>query len=171
MSSIYKNDKVELFRKSIEQSLKQSAIPNFYTENAVKLLLGTIAQESNFIHVKQLGNGPARSYYQIEPLTALDVLANYVEYRQLFKKELNRITGGKKISKNNVADELLNNFEFATFIARTCYYRKSGVVLSDSVNLSIEDLANIWKINYNTIHGKGKVEEFIKNYNLYLTKV
>lgn len=167
---LYKNDKVELIKNSIEHTLKQSGIASYYTNNAVNLLLGTIAQESNFKYVKQLGNGPAMSYYQIEPETALDVLKNFVEYRQPFKKELKRVTGNKAINKNNVADELLNNFDFSTFIARCCYYRRSAIVLSDTKVLSVEELAKYWKTYYNTNKGKGTVEEFIKNYNLYLTK-
>lgn len=165
------DNKIISIKNDIERVLSSSNIPSFYTVNARNLLLGTIAQESNFKYVKQLGNGPARSYFQIEPATAIDVISNYINYRELLKKELKNISGNKNLTLNNIGDELLNNFDLAIFICRMCYYRRNDVVLNDKQKLSEKALAVYWKKYYNTIHGKGSEEEFIKNYQLYLTKI
>lgn len=138
-----------------------------YSANAYNLLLGTIAQESNYKYVKQLDNGPARSYFQIEPATASDILVNYVIYRTDLFNILNRISKLKIndfTNLNKIGEELLNNFQFATFIARLCYYRRSFNFFSGDVR----ELALIWKKYYNTIHGAGTIEEFIKNYKKYV---
>lgn len=163
----------EQILKEIKENLKMfDTLQNNYKLNspdAFYLLAGTVAQESNFKYTKQLGNGPARSYFQIEPKTAFDVLANYVEYRKPLYKVLTSISkissGGTIVhyDYDELSDELLNNFNFAVFIARLCYYRRSF----NFVNHDAEEYAKIWKKYYNTEQGKGTEKEFINNYKIY----
>lgn len=160
-------DEIKFFKKSVVEILNKVDIPNFANRNAVNLLLGTAAQESNFMYQTQLGNGPARSYYQIEPASCFDVIDNYIEYRAKLKAEKERLLDGIELTRDNVGSVLIENFSFATFIARCLYYRRSGVVLPTDRLLSVDELAGYWKKYYNTEAGKGTVEEFKKNWQRF----
>lgn len=152
----------------------------FYSINAYNLLLGTIAQESNFKYEKQLNGGPARSFFQIEPASAKDILVNYISYYDKNKKiqyraeillilrRISNLTIQEITNPTNarIEEELLTNFKFATLIARLLYYRRPFNFDTGKK----EELAQIWKKYYNTIYGKGKEEEFIENYKKYVEK-
>ncbi len=53
-------------------------------DEEVMLLLGTAAAESAFVHRFQLGGGPARGLWQMEPKTASDIFLNYLIYRKRY---------------------------------------------------------------------------------------
>lgn len=146
-------------------------IKNFAHFNAFKLLIGTIAQESAFKYRKQLFNGPAVSYFQIEPFTALDIIKNYINYREPLKAILLKISNvNQKSTIKEVEKELYDNFLFACFIARIVYYRSNFNKIGFKSLYEIEkpeEMAKVWKIIYNTKEGKGKESEFIKNYKKY----
>jgi len=51
------------------------------SEAAEELLLGTAVQESlNFKYRRQMGGGPARGYFQMEPATHDDIWDNYLQF-------------------------------------------------------------------------------------------
>lgn len=68
------------------------------SETLEQVLLATGAIESNFQHKSQIGSGPAMSYWQVEPETAIDLLINS---RSLFGPKFKKVFG-------NDADVLLN---------------------------------------------------------------
>ena len=153
------------------KKIENMGVSNFGTFNAFKLVIGTIAQESNFKYKKQLGNGPAMSYFQIEPNTAIDIIKNYIEYRPLLKEILSKISKiNKKSNYREVEEELYVNFTFACFICRLVYYRsdfkKLGFKSLNEID-QVEEMAKVWKSVYNTVYGKGKESEFIENYYKY----
>ena len=150
------------------------------SESAFRLLCGTVAQESNFKYSIQrvkinnkIVDGEGCSFFQVEAATCIDILHNYIRYPTskgtMYRKELveilNKISDLKlnNISKEKVQYELLNNFKFATFIARLVYYRQSF----NFNNHDVKEYAYIWKRYYNTIKGAGTELQFIKNYNTY----
>lgn len=160
----------EQILKDIKENLKMfDSLQSKYklnSQDAFFLLAGTVAQESNFKYIKQLGDGPARSYFQIEPATAIDTIRNYIAYRTDFIKLFLETTNRRfsiTMTDKEVSDELLNNFKFATLIARLCYYRKTF----NFVDHDVEEYAKIWKKYYNTPLGKGTEQEFVKNYKFY----
>jgi len=58
-------------RASIIEVLATCPRPELASPAAVELLLGTAAQESGFgTYLEQMGNGPARGFFQMEPATA-----------------------------------------------------------------------------------------------------
>lgn len=44
---------------------------NLYSDSAHALLLGTGAQESRYQYIKQLGDGPAKSFFEIHQYSSI----------------------------------------------------------------------------------------------------
>ncbi len=131
-----------------------------YSEAAENLLLGTAAQESNMgDHVRQLKGGPAIGIYQIEPNTYKDVIYNYAIYRDPILKKIQAMQVGQTLN-----DHLRSSLFYQTIIARLIYQRVLEKLPDKD---DIKELARYWKQYYNTIKGRGTVEEFIKNYATY----
>jgi hypothetical protein len=59
------------------------------------------------------------------------------------------------------SDELLGNLAYGAAICRV-HYRRSPRPLPKAGD--VQAMAEMWKVVYNTVHGKGKVEEFVRNY-------
>jgi hypothetical protein len=53
-----------------------------HSRAAEQLLLGTAMQESDFIHRRQMGGGPACSFFRMEPATHNDIWQNFLELRR-----------------------------------------------------------------------------------------
>jgi len=129
---------------------------NMHSDSAVNLLLGTAIQESNLHYLRQLDDGPALGFYQMEPSTHKDIWLNYLKYRQPIVDSLASIT------KSTAPMQLVTNLAYATAMARI-HYRRVPQALPDADD--IHGLAQYWKDYYNTELGKGTAEEFIQNYN------
>ena len=131
-----------------------------YSEEAVNLLLGTCAQESAFgKYRRQLGNGPALGIYQMEPFTYNDCFVNFLKYNpDLFAKIL-KVSG---LNQFPDAEEMVNNDVFAACMCRVRYLRAQG-----AIPRTIEGQAKYWKQHYNTVKGRGTVEEYLKNWKRF----
>lgn len=131
--------------------------------DAEELMIATAVQESGGLkYIRQLGGGPALSFFQIEPATEKDVIDNYVKYRPDL---LNLIETLRFSWSKGTEHELLTNMAYATAIARLCY-RRQREPLPDKND--VMGMGKYWKRYYNTLHGKGTVNEFIHNYNHYV---
>ena len=53
----------------------------FASDSAIKLVLATGSVESRYEYIRQMGDGPARSFFQVEAATAVDNLAHYLKHR------------------------------------------------------------------------------------------
>jgi len=143
------------FRDLIRRSL-HSVDSALCSDAAINLLLGTAAQESKFVtYLRQLGTGPALGVFQIEPAT----------FNWLRDKYSNRM-GYTTVLQGRVAVELEWDIFLSIVIARL-RYRVVPAALPPADD--IEKLAAYWKLYYNTPAGAGTVEEFIKNYERYVT--
>lgn len=129
---------------------------------ARNLLLGTIAQESHMgKYLVQLGEGPALGIAQMEPATHDDIWDNYLKYRQPIVQKLDQLLclGFTK------HDQLKWNLAYAVAMARL-HYRRVSAPLPDADDVT--QLAHYWKDHYNTVFGKGTVDEFIHNYQRFV---
>jgi hypothetical protein len=124
------------------------------TPAAINLLLGTCAQESQFGHyLRQKGKGPALGAFQMEPATFKDLRLKY-SFRYMDIKEREPY-------------ELEYDVRLAVIMARLKYRSiKQPLPNADDV----PELAAYWKQWYNTPLGAGTVEEFIANYEKYVTE-
>lgn len=129
---------------------------NLHSDNAVKLLMGTAAQESHLgKYRKQLGGGPAIGIFQMEPATFNDIVNNYLRYKPALAARIERVARVCRFK----AEDIENNDLLAICMARVHYLRASEAIPPD-----VEGMARYWKRYYNTPLGKGTVEEFIANY-------
>lgn len=141
----------------------------------VELMLRTMITEScqlrsgdkvAFIR-KQLGGGPARSIFQIEPSTALWLLDGFLPRRkrqQLLPKtiqlaylaDVNYASQGNPLPldeiKSQIEQFLVKGDELACFLARAVYMQFPERIPADSARL-----AGYYKRYFNTRAGKGSI--------------
>jgi hypothetical protein len=152
---------MSLNKYQIKELIKETLLEiELFSEDAVKLLLGTIAQESDFgTYLKQLRGGPALSIFQIEPLTHDDHVKNFLKNKPDLSDRIKKACGVSKFDKSY----LVFNLKYAICMARVHYLRKPEKLPS-----SIEGYAKYWKQHYNTYLGKGTVNQFIYNYKKHV---
>ena len=149
-------DKLE-FRKQIEDTLKSI---DLYSPESVELLLGTCAQESSFgKYNRQLFGGPALGVFQMEPNTFNDIVNNFLKGKKKLYYAILSICGLNEYKP----EYLVDNNAFAICMARIHYLR-----VKEKIPTDLGGWAYYWKKYYNTFKGKGKIEEFVSNYNKYV---
>jgi len=125
---------------------------------AVNLLLGTAAHESHLGRwTRQMGGGPARGIYQMEPDTEKDIWENYLKFRPHLVTILTAVTG----VTGPDPEQLEHNLTYATAMARLHYWRENEPLPAYN---DIPALAKYWDDHYNKNPNKGHVWEFIQNY-------
>ena len=126
---------------------------------AVRLMIGTVAVESNFTAIRQYGSGPARGLFQMEPATARDLFNTYMNR----KPALNDFVLSLVIPHIDLAEQLSGNMYLATALARVRYLRVSEK-LPDFEDT--EGLARYWKRFYNTSEGRGTEKCFLERFSI-----
>lgn len=122
------------------------------------LVMGTAMHESHLQYLKQLGQGPALGVFQMEPATYTDIWNNFLAYQA----ELARLVSQFSIS-NPDAQEMEGNLYFATAMCRVHYRRVKDVL---PPHHQARALAEYWKKHYNTVLGKGTVEQALPHFEL-----
>lgn len=131
-------------------------------EAAADLLLGTALQESDLLHRRQLGGGPGRGLFQMEPATHEDIWANFLRFRPQWAR---RVEGLLSRPGAERLEELEQNDRYAAAMVRVHYLRVPDP-LPDAGDL--EGLAQYWKQHYNTARGRGTVDQFIARWRTRL---
>ena len=143
---------MSLYKPQIKNLIERTlAEINLYSPSAVNLLLGTLAQESLFgKYLRQLNNGPACGFFQMEKPT-FDWL------KEQFK--------GKYGVDNITFEDLEWNIKSAIIMCRLRY-----LIVPETLPTAddVEALAQYWKKYYNTIYGSGTIEEFKKHYKEFV---
>lgn len=139
-------------------------VPGIDSPSAVELLVGTAAQESGFRALDQITGpndtrlGPAYGLYQIEPATRADIHANFLRHRPALNERVCRLLAADPSPDHQLA----TNLAYATAIARLVYYRSPYRLPATG---DVAGHAWIWKQAYNTPHGKGTTEDFVRNWD------
>lgn len=150
-----------------------------YSRNAVALLMGTVAQESDmgfFLH--QIGGGPGNGVYSIEPNTNHSLFRHYLireDKWPLKKIILDMVPSSAILDENDGAvhytmvhpDQLLTNLEYATAMARLLYWTKPDPIPAEDDILA---LGNYWDKHYNGNPNVGTAEEFKLSFEKWLRK-
>ena len=148
-------DASQLRNDIVRPALEDTGMWSLDAEN---LVMGTAAQESRLKYIRQLGDGPALSLFQMEPATYKDIWDNYLSYREdLSETILNAIDA----SGIPPATRLMWDLRFSAIMCRVHYRRVQEPLPTD-----LPGMAQYWKDHYNTVLGAGTVEEFIENYHL-----
>lgn len=136
----------------------------FANQKAIDLVYQTGYVESRYEYIKQLGTGPARSFFQVEPgmTGALDNVQNYLGFRPKLAAKCAEVTGTDidvwVKGTEEIWDKILMvNIASGIVHCRLKYWR-SPLPLGKNV----EENARIWKTAYNTILGAGTKKKFIE---------
>lgn len=131
--------------------------PFAYPERALPLLLGTAAQESKLTYLRQLGNGPARGLFQMEPATERDHW-RWLDTQPHLCLAITERSGVQEAS----AMHLECNLPYQILMARVHYYRRDPAALPEAHDLA--EQARRWKRYYNTPLGRGTEQQYIESY-------
>lgn len=144
-------------RQLVEETLKALG---YFSNDSANLVLGTIAQESNYgKYRRQLGDGPALGIAQMEPNTFNDIVFNFLHYKVGLANLVLKICGLTSFQ----AGDLETNDKLAICMCRIQYLR-----FPEKIPNTVEGYADLWKLRYNTLLGKGKKEDFILNYKRFV---
>lgn len=127
-----------------------------YSKSAEQLVLGTALVESRLTWLVQLGSGPAKGLFQVEPFTLKDL------YKRTLPNPKYEIID-MKLAQLELPDipreiQLVFNLWYAAAICRILYYRHSEPLPAAD---DIQGHANYWKKYYNTSAGKGNPQNYI----------
>jgi hypothetical protein len=136
-----------------------------YSQECEDLLVGTYAQESGCgRYIKQL-YGPALGPWQMEPKTHDDVWKFYINTRIKIGGTILKMC---QMSSQPAASMMVDNIRYACCMARVYYlYIDFIKKLNKPIPTTLEGQAQYWKEHYNTMQGKGTVEEYIANYKRF----
>ena len=134
----------------------------YASSDAINLIFWTGYVESRYEYIRQLNWGPAASFWQVEPATAVDNIKSYLSFRSSLKNKCAVIS----VTDPTIWDSddtsvwawvLEHNMATAIIMARLKYWRSPKPMPS-----TIEDAAKIWKSVYNSSKGAGTVNKFIR---------
>ena len=135
----------------------------YASEDAVNLVVATGIVESRYEYIRQMGDGPARSFWQVEPATCVDNLAHYLKHRpELMRKcataSFVDVKHWQNYDERVWAEILEKNIAAGIVHCRLKYWRVPKKMPS-----TIEGQAAYWKKYYNTEGGKGDPEHFVES--------
>lgn len=144
-------------KTTIELALMQT---DTYSQQAFDLLMGTSAHESfGWRYRRQLGNGPALGFFQMEPFTHDDCWSNFLQYNPILGQKILFVSG---LSFPD-ASAMETNDIYAACMARVKFLRDPQPIPFD-----LYGQAEYWKRVYNTHLGRGTVEEYINHYQTFV---
>lgn len=143
-----------------------------WSQEAEDLLVGTAAVESRLgTYLHQLGGGPAKGVFQMEPTTHDDIWDNFLKYRESLEDKVYQFASLDAQRDGYVAvhyDEMIYNLRYAASMARVHYLRVPEPLPNrhtfESKASYVAALGAYWKEHYNTHLGAGTVEHFTKAY-------
>ena len=142
----------------IEPVLRRLAL---YSPDAEKLLMGTVAIESSFVFVTQMGGGPARGLFQMEVATFNDLMNRFLAAKP--HRALREQVLGFATENNPGADHMKVNHSFAAAMARVKYY-----TIHKTIPSSITEQAHYWSVYYNGISPHGlRPADYLERWNKY----
>lgn len=149
----------EQFRLLIRQVCTDMKLWSPDVEN---LLLATAAVESRFgSYITQLGGGPGVGAFQVEPKTEMDIWVNYLNYRHDRAYTLFLTCGVDFYNPY----QMQVNLAYGIIMARL-KYRMIPVPLPPGNDVLA--MGRYWKEYYNTIDGKGTLDDFVRSWNTYV---
>lgn len=132
-----------------------------YSNPAERLLMGTAAVESNFVHFVQFGGGPARGMFQMEPPTFNDIMDRVLTgIRQAPLRAAVLATAAYQPAGFS---ELTANHLFAAAMARAKYFS-----VAPAIPKTLADQAHHWWTYYNGRSPNGlKPNDYIATWERY----
>ncbi len=135
----------------------------FASSDAVRLVFRTGAAESEYFYQRQLGEGPARSFWQVEPPTAKDILGRYLQRsdKSNLKIRVQHILGYSLVWLLEDEGRLDMQLQGNELLGIICCRLKYWPVPEAIPHARYVDLqAQYWLEHYNA-GGKGSIKHFI----------
>lgn len=126
-----------------------------YSRSAEQLVMGTGLAESGLFFIQQIGRGPARGFFQMEPATHDDIWANYLRRRLDLLNNLK----GLLIRDMDLHEQLQGNLFYTAAMCRIHYMRFPEPLPAPG---DWPGFAAYWKKYYNTPAGAGTIEGFLQ---------
>jgi len=132
------------------------------SKSAIDLVLITGIVESRYEYLRQMGDGPAFSFFQVEKSSCIDNLVHYLKHRPKLMAKCAEATlvdlkHWQNYDENLWARILESNIAAGIVHCRIKYYRVPKRLPS-----SIEGMSIYYKKYYNTELGKAAPEDFIQ---------
>ncbi|MGH6909927.1 MAG: hypothetical protein ACREEG_07045 [Phenylobacterium sp.] len=153
-------DPRQFLRSVIQPVLGAMALATASTHCADVLLLGTALAESGLVYLRQLNDGPARGFFQMEPRTHDDIWEHYLKNSAFRSGLIVRACG---IDDNPGADTLMWNLRYAAAMTRLHYLRVNEPIPPES---DAEAMASYHKRHYNTALGKADPARNVQHFLL-----
>ena len=139
----------------------------YASKSAVDMVLATGIIESRYEYITQMNDGPAKSFFQVEPATCVDNLIHYLKHRpKLMKKcaeaSMVDLKNWQNYDEKLWADILEKNIAAGIVHCRIKYWR-----IPKRMPSSVEGMSRYWKYYYNA-GGKGNPDEFIEQVTKWL---
>jgi hypothetical protein len=133
-----------------------------HSPDAEELMMGTCAQESRGgTYLKQV-NGIAYGAWQMEPATHDDIWKRFLPNQHI---KCSLMVNHCQIRTKPDSSIMVYHLTYACAMARLHYFRKPGVIPK-----TLAEQAEYWKVNYNSLKGKGTPEEYITSYEAFIGK-
>ena len=133
------------------------------TEGFHILINGTVAHESKGgTYIKQL-QGPALGICQMEPATHDSIWQAYLPNQSIISHRLMTLCSFARAPKSS---QMINDMLYAVSMCAILYKWRIDSHRQDYPK-TLEEAAEMWKAYYNTINGKGTVEQFCNDYRQF----
>lgn len=150
-----------------------------YSRAAVNLMMGTALVESRLNFIRQLGQGPALGFCQVEPATMKDHFINYLDFnrysrrrnilRLVYGEKAEKMVNGEALAYEFLEQQLKVNLSFNLAMGRLVYWRKPSPLPDEDDSF---EMGAYWKNHYNTPDGKGEASQFRKVWDQFdITKI
>ena len=154
--------------KSLIKSTCEGMGDKFASEDAITLIHETGLVESGYKYLRQLGDGPAKSFWQIEPLSAVDNLQHYLKHRKSLMLRCAMVSMIDLKHWQNNDERLWANILEKNIAAGIVHCRIKYWRVPKPMPNTLEGRAKYWKKYYNTDQGKGTEEKYIDIVKEYL---
>ena len=152
-----KNNQIKLLIKDVCTKLGDK----YSKKEALDLVYCTGLVESKYEYIEQLESGPAKSFWQVEPSTAVDNCRNFISSRPKLLQTCADILG---IDPYYFIDAELDDWDWilrTNIAAGILHCRIKYWRVPEDIESGQEGLAKYWKEHYNTIEGAGTIEHFL----------
>ena len=130
-------------------------------KEGLDIVYATGIVESKYQYIEQIGAGPARSFWQVEPETAVDNCKNFISARPELMQKCADILG---IDPYHFIDPSVDNWDWilrTNIAAGIVHCRIKYWRVPEPIGDGPQGLAKYWKEHYNTEEGAGSVEHFL----------
>ena len=151
---------VDAVRQIIRISLQPISATRrpLYSSDAEEILLMIACHESTLgRNLRQIGGGPGRGLFQVEPRTMRDNYTNFIDARKDLARQIREVTGVAGPDE----EQLTYNPLYGALMARLWLYRCPGRLPPAH---DLPAMAEYAKINYNSAAGAATAEKYLTDY-------